>query len=105
MIQKISMANRSVSFAQNTEKKEFISESGKAKVKSYTDSFVKHASDSTPLLLAVAGGWTAYDVVTKKAPFKSAVANNFLGFFAPVLIASSAILSIVENKKTSKSSN
>lgn len=104
MIQRVSMSNRSVSFAQNAEKKPFISKESKEKVKPYADSFIKQASDSTPLLFAVAGGWTAYDVITKKAPLKSAIINNFLGFFAPVLLVSSAILSIVENKKTSKSS-
>ena len=104
MIQHVSMQNRSISFAQNAKKKPFVSDEKKAKVKTYTDSFVKHASDSTPLLLAVAGGWTAYDVATKKAPLKSAIKNNFLGFFAPVLVVSSAILSMIENKKTSKSS-
>lgn len=105
MIQRVSMSNRSVTFAQNAEKNTFISGEKKSKIKPYTDSFLKHASDSVPLLLAVSGGWTAYDVVTKKAPLKSALKNNFLGFFAPVLVVSSAILSMVENKKTSKSSN
>ena len=105
MIQSVSMANRSVSFAQNKEQKKIVTAKQKSKIKSYTDSFKKHAVDSTPLLLAVSGAWTAYDVVTKECSLKIALKNNFLGFFAPVLIASSTILSIVENKKTSKSSS
>ena len=105
MIQRVSMTNRSVTFAQNAEKKTFISDEKKAKMNPYVDSFIKNAGDSTPLLLAVSGGWTVYDVASKKAPLKIALKNNFLGFFAPVLLVSSAILSVVENKKTSKSSN
>ena len=105
MIQRVSMTNRSVPFARNNEQKKIVNTEQKTAVKPYIDSFKKHASDSTPLLFAVSGAWTAYDVVTKKTPLKKALSNNFLGFFAPVLVASSIVLSIIENKKTSKSSN
>ncbi len=105
MIQSVSMTNRSVSFAQNKDQKKILPSEQKTKMKPYVDSFKKHASDSTPLLLAVSGGWAAYDIISKKSTVKTALMNNFLGFFAPVLVASSVVLSIVENKKTSKSSN
>lgn len=102
MIPKVSMTNNSVSFSANKKENQTKTTS---KLTPYVDSFVKHASDSAPVMVAVTGAWTAYDVVTKKSKLKTALANNVLGFLAPVLLASSAILAVVENKKTSKSSN
>lgn len=99
MIQRISIANRSVTFAQNKEQKKNLTSKQKTEIKPYFDSFKKHAGESIPLLLAVSGAWTAYDIISKKSNFKTALLNNVVGFFAPVLIASSAVLSIVENKK------
>ena len=71
----------------------------------YVDSFVKNSIESTPLLLAVSGGWAAYDIIFQKVPVRKSLARNLLGFFLPVMLVSSSILSVVENKKTSKRSN
>ena len=104
MIQKVSMANNRVSFSQDNKKP--LSDAAKtSKVTPYVDSFVKNAADSTPMLLAVTGAWTAYDVLSHNCKLKQALTRNILGFFVPVIAISSTILSIVENKKTSKSSN
>ena len=104
MIQRVSMTNNKVSFSQNT--KQNSSNTVKtSKITPYVDSFVKNSVDSTPMLLAVTGAWTAYDILSQKAPWKKAIKHNVMGFFVPVMLVSSSILSIVENKKTSKSSN
>lgn len=66
----------------------------------YVDSFVKHAKQSTPALLVLTGVWTAVDKVSKNMPVKKSLVNNLVGFFAPVLIVSSALLAGLENKKT-----
>ena len=68
----------------------------------YFDSFVKHAKKSTPTLLILTGIWTAIDKTSKNIPVKKSLKNNLTGFFAPVLIASSALLAAVENKKSSE---
>ena len=67
---------------------------------SYFDSFVKHAKKSTPTLLILTGIWTAIDKTSKNIPVKQSLKNNLTGFFAPVLVASSAILASIENKKS-----
>lgn len=104
MIQSVSMINNKVSFSQD--KKPKLSDNIKSsKMAPYVDSFVKNSIESTPMLLAVSGGWTAYDIIFQKVPVRKSLAHNFLGFFLPVMLVSSSILSVVENKKTSKSSN
>ena len=104
MIQSVSMINNRVSFSQD--KKLKLSDNIKSsKIAPYVDSFVKNSIESTPMLLAVSGGWTAYDIIFQKVPVRKSLAHNFLGFFLPVMLVSSSILSVVENKKTSKSSN
>ena len=72
------------------------------KVKPYFDSFIKHAKQSTPVLLILTGAWTAIDKGSKNIPIKKSLMNNFVGFFVPVLVASSALLAGIENKKTSE---
>ena len=72
------------------------------KAKPYVDSFVKHAKQSTPVLLLLTGAWTAIDKTSKNIPIKKSLLNNLTGFFAPVLIASSALLACIENKKNSE---
>lgn len=70
-------------------------------IKSYADSFVKHAKQSTPPLLAMTGIWVVVDKITKKNTIIKSLASNLKGFFLPVLLVSSAILAVVENKKSS----
>ncbi len=65
----------------------------------YTDSFVKHSVESVPALLAMTTLWAAIDKTSGKMPFKQAFANNFKVFFLPVLVASSALLSYIDNRK------
>lgn len=104
MIHGVSMTNNRIPFSQDNKQK-LSNTSAFNKVTPFVDSFVKNSIDSTPMLLAITGGWTAYDVISKKSTLPKALTNNFLGFFAPVMLISSTILSVVENKKTSKSSN
>ena len=72
------------------------------RVGAYTDSFVKHAKKSTPVLLILTGVWTAIDKGSKNIPIKKSLVNNITDFFLPVLVASSALLAGIENKKTSE---
>lgn len=72
------------------------------KVKPYFDSFIKHAKQSTPVLLILTGVWTAIDKGSKNISIKKSLMNNLVGFFIPVLVASSALLAGIENKKTSE---
>ena len=104
MIQSVSMTNSRVSFSQD--KKSKLSDNIKSgKMAPYVDSFVKNSIESTPMLLAVSGGWTAYDIIFQKNTVSKSLARNFLGFFLPVMLVSSSILSVVENKKPSKRTN
>lgn len=68
------------------------------------DSFKKYAKETKPALLTIATGWTIYDIVSKTRSIPKSIISNYFGFFIPTLIATSAVLSYVENKKPSKSS-
>lgn len=70
----------------------------KPKLHQYTDSFVKHSVQSAPMLLALTGLWTVFDS-SRSIPLKKAAMNNMKNFFLPVIIASSALLAVIENKK------
>lgn len=104
MIESVSAAN--ISTPIKTQKKPQASISVKSNKESksspYFDSFVKHAKKSTPTLLILTGVWTAIDKTSRNIPIKKSLVNNFTGFFAPVLIASSALLAGIENKKSSE---
>ncbi|MCD7739748.1 MAG: hypothetical protein LUH11_00140 [Candidatus Gastranaerophilales bacterium] len=89
-------------FKQNGITKENSGVKKENTAKPYIDSFVKHSKKSAPWLLCAAAVLTAADCASKKIPVKKSIKNNVLGFFAPVLICSSAILSAVENKKNSE---
>lgn len=104
MIESVSIANVSAPIKKNNQ---FISSSSikkqkEYKAKPYVDSFVKHAKQSTPVLLILTGAWIAIDKTSKNIPIKKSLVNNLTGFFAPVLIVSSALLACIENKKTSE---
>ena len=105
MIERVSGGNISVPI--KTQKKTMASAPVKSdkqnKSKLYFDSFVKHAKKSTPTLLILTGVWTAIDKTSRNIPVKKSLMNNLTGFFAPVLIASSALLAGIENKKSSES--
>lgn len=71
----------------------------------YVDSFVKHAKQSTPALLVLTAAWTAVDKISRNISIKKSLVNNLVGFFAPVLVVSSALLAGIENKKTPENTN
>ena len=104
MIQGVSMTNNRISFAKENKSK-VVNTIKSSKMAPYVDSFIKNSIESTPMLLAVSGGWTAYDIIFQKKSVAKSLSHNFLGFFLPVMLVSSSILSVFENKKTSKSSN
>lgn len=104
MIKPVSMVNR-VSFAQkNIGNSLFNYDNAKMKMTPQIDSFKKYVKETKPALLTIATGWTIYDIISKTRSVPKSIICNFVGFFIPTLIASSAILSFVENKKPSKSS-
>lgn len=101
MIQRVSGQNNTPSLKKSAEnvKKKFHSKIDTAKP--YADSFIKNAKQSTPVLLGVTAVWSIIDNRTKKVPLKKSLSNNMKGFFVPVIIFSSALLSFIENKKSS----
>ena len=64
----------------------------------YTDSFIKHSAESTPALFFMTALCSHLDKSSGKMPFKQAFIKNFKGFFLPVLVASSALLSYIDNR-------
>lgn len=72
----------------------------KSAIGNYADSFLKHSADSVPTLLSVTAIWAGIDKTTRNIPFKQAFANNMKVFFLPVLVASSALLSYIDNRNT-----
>ena len=70
----------------------------------YADSFLKNAKETAPILLALTGLWSLLDFGSGKTTMAKSLKNNLTYFFAPILIFSSAIVSLIENKKPSKSS-
>ena len=69
-------------------------------VQKYTDCFLKHSAESVPALFAMTLLWSHLDKASGKMSFKQAFHNNMKSFFAPVLIASSILLSYIDNKNT-----
>ncbi len=103
MIQRVSIPNNSkMSFKQNKQISKADSVKTLNAVKPYADSFISNAKKTTPMMLALTGMWTAVDVSSKKMPVSNALLNNIKGFFLPVVIGSSLLLSVIENKKTQK---
>ncbi len=102
MIQKVSAGNSRMP-AMNTKKNKAASmlKKGMDTVKTYTDSFVKHTKKSVPILFGMTIVW-AIAGCNDKRPFKTAFKNNIKNFFVPVLLLSSVLLMILENKKPKK---
>lgn len=103
MIQRVSIPNKSIMILKQKEQKARLS-SAKAlnTLKPYADSFVSNAKKTTPAMIALTGMWTAADVSSRKMPVKNALSNNIKSFFLPVVIGSSILLSVIENRKTQK---
>lgn len=68
----------------------------------YADSFLHHSVESVPAMLAITTLWSYLDKTAGKMTFKQAFANNMKGFFLPVLVASSALLSYIDNRNAKK---
>ncbi len=106
MITSVYIKNNSVPvFGQIQKNKENSEIRKENSSKTYLDSFIKNSKQSAPLLLGFTAILSAADCAAKKIPIMTSIKNNILGFFAPVLISSSAILSAVENKKNPEKNN
>lgn len=70
--------------------------------KAYTDSFIRNAKETTPMLLGLTSIISVMDYGKKQVEMKTILKKNLLRYFVPVLIASSTICSIIENKKEKK---
>ena len=70
----------------------------------YADSFVKHSVDSAPVLSGLTLVWSVLDK-SRGIPFKKALSNNIKNFFLPVMLVTSAITALLENRKMNKKEN
>lgn len=104
MIQKVSQNLSVLNFA-GKEKKSHVSPKMSEASKKYADCFIKHASESAPMLLGFTALWSALDYGKRNVPIQKSILNNLAFFFLPVLVASSAVSAGIETKKTSKSTN
>lgn len=77
-------------------------EDKKALHKVYADSFIRNAKETTPMLLGLTSIVSVLDYGKKQVDMKKVLKKNLLRYFVPVLIASSTICSIIENKKEKK---
>jgi len=103
MIQRVSTpSNNTPSFKKSSEKPTEHINDKINRVSPYVDSFISNAKQSTPMFLGVTALWAVFDKSSRKIPLKKAFMNNLKGFFVPVILISSALLSFVENKKPSK---
>ncbi len=104
MIQPVSQMSSFVSFKKtNNQKKQ--DKKNNSTIKKYSDSFIKHSTESAPMLLGLTAIWSLLDSSGRNIPVKKSIMNNLTGFFLPVLVFSSAILSIIENRPTNKNKN
>lgn len=103
MIQRVSIANNSTSsLKQNKQAGKAIAAKQLNTAKPYVDSFVKNAKKSTPAIASLTALWTLVDKSAKNIPFSKALTSNIKGFFIPVVVGSSILLAIIENKKSQK---
>lgn len=104
MINKVSMISFSaVNSAQKRGEKPKNTFSKKS-ANPYMDSFIKNAKETAPILLALTGLWSLLDFGSGKVSMAKSLKNNLAYFFTPILVFSSAVVAIIENKKPSKSS-
>lgn len=68
----------------------------------YAYSFVKHSAESVPALFAMTALCSHLDKASNKMTFSQAFLKNFKGFFLPVLVASSAVLSYIDNRDSKR---
>ncbi len=86
--------------AVNNEKKQNNYRTAAPAIVKYADSFVNHSVKSTPVLIGMTFLWSLIDNASTAIPVRKALVRNIKGFFLPVLIGSSALLTYLENKKT-----
>lgn len=102
MIQKVSQISPAGVFKQTDNKTTPNNNRTQPRVKGYADSFVKHSIQSTPGILGITALWSLVDNKTRNIPLKKAFTGNFKNFFIPVILVSSAILALIENKNSKK---
>lgn len=101
MIQRVSIPNNSAnSLKQNKQSGKMFINNKINMAKPYVDSFVKNSKKTAPVMAGLTAVWTAVDHTSKKLPLKKALTNNLKGFFLPVVLGSSVLLAVIENKKT-----
>ena len=74
----------------------------KEKAVVFADSFAKHTVNSAPMLFSLTTVWALMEKSAKKISFSKAFANNVKNYFVPVILTSSIVLSIIENKERLK---
>lgn len=101
MIQKISFGkNYLYSNQVNSQSKNNDGIDRHDKKKIYTDSFIKHTKKSVPMLLALTAVKSLFDYgSSNNNSVQKVFASNMACFFTPILIGSSLVLSLVENRK------
>ncbi len=103
MIQRVSIPNNSTSsFKKNKQAVKTVAAKQINTAKPYVDSFVKNAKKSTPAIASLTAFWTLVDKSSKNISFSKSLTNNIKGFFIPVVVGSSVLLSLIENKKSSR---
>ena len=73
-----------------------------AKFKPYKDSFIRNAKEASPMLLAFTSIFTILEHGKTQIEIPKLLKKNILTYFAPVLIGTSALCAIIENKKSKK---
>ena len=74
----------------------------KSKFKTYKDSFIRNAKESTPMLLGFTSIITLLEYGKNQVEIPKLLKKNLLQYFAPVLVVTSALCAIIENKKSKK---
>ena len=101
MIKAIPQVNNNT-FKKSTYTNEVKPQNKKELHKAYADSFLRNAKESTPMLLALTSIVTVLDYGKKQDNILKVLKKDMLRYFLPILIASSTICSIIENKKPKK---
>ena len=100
MIQRVTDCVSNVSFKKHQRTLNPVNKSvSSSHKKDYVDSFISNTKESVAPMLVLTGVWSVLDNKLSDIPIKKAIARNFVGFFLPVIIVSSAILAGLENKK------
>lgn len=99
MIEKVSLSQPKVAVSNLSKEKKEVNVNTVSPNREFADSFMKHAAQSTPMLLSLTGLWTILDYGAKRSSIKGALINNIRNFYLPVLFVSSLVLAGIENKE------